>query len=272
MSAAAPAARPLEPPAGAAAGAPWWSHRARAFGAAGRGLAAVCSYGMPGFYNAAIDLGQRRALAPWLDPRPGAAVLDVGCGLGRWSRRLARRGAEVTGVDLSPAMIAEARRRARREGFDGRCRFAVSSLEELALGRRYPLILGVTVLQHIVDPGRLARALGRLAAHLGDGGRLVLLEAAPERARPDCETATFRARTAGEYRAHFAAAGLAVEAVGGVDPAPFKLWLLPRYRRLPRAAGLAALAAATALALPVDVALGRRLVRASWHKVFVLRR
>jgi len=250
----------------------WWSHRARAFGAGGRGLAAVCSYGMPGFYNAAIDLGQRLALAPWLDPPPGAAVLDVGCGIGRWSRRLARRGAAVTGIDLSPAMIAEARRRARREGLDGRCRFAVSALEELALGRRYQLVLGVTVLQHIVEPGRLGRALVRLAAHLGDGGRLVLLEAAPRRPRPDCETATFRARTEDEYRERFTAAGLALEALRGVDPVPLKLRLLPRYRRLPRAAALAALAAATALSLPVDALLGRRLVRTSWHKVFVLRR
>ena len=33
-----------------------------------------------------------------------ARVLDVGCGVGRWSRRLAKRGAQVTGIDLSPTM------------------------------------------------------------------------------------------------------------------------------------------------------------------------
>jgi hypothetical protein len=55
-----------------------------------------------------------------------------------------------------------------------------------------------------------------------------------------------------------------------VDPAPFKLLLLPHYAALPRPLARAALFAATALALPVDLLLGRRLVGASWHKLFVL--
>ena len=45
---------------------------------------------------------------------PGAAVsvLDVGCGLGRLTAKLATDKREVLGVDLSPEMIARARRRA----------------------------------------------------------------------------------------------------------------------------------------------------------------
>ncbi len=42
---------------------------------------------------------------------PGARVLEVGCGTGALAFRLARQAAEVVGVDLSPAMIAYARRR-----------------------------------------------------------------------------------------------------------------------------------------------------------------
>jgi 2-polyprenyl-3-methyl-5-hydroxy-6-metoxy-1,4-benzoquinol methylase len=41
----------------------------------------------------------------------GARVLDVACGHGRASRGLARRGAEVVGVDLSAELIAKARAR-----------------------------------------------------------------------------------------------------------------------------------------------------------------
>lgn len=44
-------------------------------------------------------------------------ILDVGCGTGRHSLELARRGYEaVTGVDLSPSMLAQARAKATAEG------------------------------------------------------------------------------------------------------------------------------------------------------------
>ena len=45
---------------------------------------------------------------------PGARVLDAGCGTGRVGIELARRGFEVTGTDIDPAMLAAARRRRRR--------------------------------------------------------------------------------------------------------------------------------------------------------------
>jgi SAM-dependent methyltransferase len=42
-------------------------------------------------------------------------VIDLGCGEGSITRLLARRGARMTGVDLSPGMIAEAEAEERRE-------------------------------------------------------------------------------------------------------------------------------------------------------------
>lgn len=48
--------------------------------------------------------------------KPGATILDVGCGTGRHSIELARRGYTVTGVDLSSGMLAEARKSARKAG------------------------------------------------------------------------------------------------------------------------------------------------------------
>jgi len=257
--------------AGAAAPA-YWEQRAQRFAGRGEGLQAVCSYGMPLFYNRAIHVTQRLALARWLEVAPGTRVLDVGCGVGRWSRALAHRGALVTGVDLSPTMLSEARRRADQEGLGDRCRFQEADLAKLSLGHPFDLILGVTVLQHIMDSSRLQEAVRRLAGHLAPQGRMVLMEAAPTRATSRCDTAIFNARTSDEYLSLFACAGLRCEAVGGCDPAPFKLMLLPYYRRLPAPVGLLALGLATAASLPVDLLAGRILVESSWHKVFVLRR
>lgn len=49
-----------------------------------------------------------------VSPAPGARILDLGCGTGRHSVELARRGYAVTGVDLSAGMLAEARAAAQR--------------------------------------------------------------------------------------------------------------------------------------------------------------
>src|SRR5262249_57084188 len=53
-----------------------------------------------------------RVMAAWLVGRkilPGAGLLDAGCGTGRYSRELARRGYIVDGVDLSPELIEVAK-------------------------------------------------------------------------------------------------------------------------------------------------------------------
>lgn len=250
--------------------AAYWEDRAQRFARTGEGLAAVCSYGMPGYYNRLIHFCQSRALAPWLAVQPGARVLDIGCGVGRWSRRLAARGAHVTGVDLSPTMIEEATRRARAGGVAERCRFLVQDCSQLDVEGPFDLVLSVTVLQHILDAAALSAAVRRIARHLAPDGRLVILEAAPARTATRCNTAVFRARHRDFYRRLFEECGLRVRVVTGVDPAPFKTWLLPHLARLPRPAAAGAIALATALSAPIDAPFGRLLARWSWHAVFVL--
>ncbi|AHF99775.1 methyltransferase type 11 [Halostagnicola larsenii XH-48] len=48
-------------------------------------------------------------LLEWLDPEPDERVLDVGCGTGQLTAKIAARGAEVIGIDQSEAMIDRAR-------------------------------------------------------------------------------------------------------------------------------------------------------------------
>lgn len=51
-----------------------------------------------------------RGLIDILDPRPGQRILDLGCGSGQLTARIAESGADVTGLDRSEEMIAEAQR------------------------------------------------------------------------------------------------------------------------------------------------------------------
>jgi 2-polyprenyl-3-methyl-5-hydroxy-6-metoxy-1,4-benzoquinol methylase len=250
----------------------YWEDRAQRFAAQGSGLAAVCSYGMPEFYNRMIHYCQNLALRPWLDIAPGTRVLDVGCGVGRWSSMLAARGGLVTGMDLSPTMIGEAQRRAKAMGVANQCRFLVQDLAQLDAGEKFDLIVGVTVLQHILEPRALRAAVERMVDHLAPGGRMVLLEAAPARVAKHCDTTVFRARERNVYLNLFADAGLEVRALTGVDPAPFKTWLLPHLRRLPRSIALSGLALVTLFSAPIDMMFGRRALKQSWHAVFVLQR
>ncbi len=50
--------------------------------------------------------------------KPGAAILDVGCGCGRHSVELAKRGFVVTGLDVSSGMLKEAYKLAKKEGVE----------------------------------------------------------------------------------------------------------------------------------------------------------
>lgn len=248
----------------------YWEDRAQRFAGEGAGLAAVCAYGMPEFYNRTIQLEQRLALRPWLAVAPGTRVLDVGCGVGRWSRLLAARGAEVTGVDLSPTMIAEAQRRAAAEGVAERCSFRVQDLSDLDVAGQFDVVLGVTVLQHIVDSERLRAAVSGMVARLAPGGRMVLLEAAPTAVVNRCDSTVFRARQRDVYLKLFDECGLRLRALTGVDPAPLRMRLLPYLRSMPRRVSMSLLVLTTALSLPIDALFGRRAVQQSWHAVFVL--
>jgi SAM-dependent methyltransferase len=250
----------------------YWEDRARRFAGDGAGLAAVCSYGMPDFYNRAIQLTQRLALEPWLKVNAGMRILDAGCGVGRWSRLLAARGAEVVGVDISPTMIAEAQRRAATAGHADRCRFRVQDLSTLDLGEQFDMVLGVTVLQHILEPALLCAALEALTAHLSPGGRMILLEAAPLGEIDRCDSTIFVARRREMYLDMFRDCRLELRALTGVDAAPFRTRLLPYVAKLPRQLSLALMALATAVSLPIDALVGRRAVERSWHAVFVLER
>jgi 23S rRNA (uracil1939-C5)-methyltransferase len=72
----------------------------------------------------------RRAIG-LLDPRPGERLADLFCGLGNFTLPMARRGAEVLGIEGSEALVARAAENAALNGLESRARFAVRNLFEV---------------------------------------------------------------------------------------------------------------------------------------------
>lgn len=103
-------------------------------------------------------------------PLPARAkALDFGCGVGRLAIPLARRFAEVVGVDISPSMIAEARRNAGQAASCSPMRWC-ETLDDLAAERgSFDFVNTMIVLQHMAPPRGLA-AVQRMVELLACGG------------------------------------------------------------------------------------------------------
>jgi ubiquinone/menaquinone biosynthesis C-methylase UbiE len=95
----------------------------------------------------------------------GARVLEVGCGPGHLSIRLARHGFAVTGLDLDPAMIARARTNADRPGNSDQRRpsLLVGDVASLAFpDRSFDLVVSTLSMHHWADPTAGLAEIGRV--------------------------------------------------------------------------------------------------------------
>ena len=100
-------------------------------------------------------------------------VLDVGCGTGEQSLLAASHGARATGVDLSPAAIAQARAKAAQRGLD--VRFEVADALDLGqLDPNFDVIIDSGVFHVFSDEDR-PRYVASVAAVLRPGGTLYLM-------------------------------------------------------------------------------------------------
>jgi 2-polyprenyl-3-methyl-5-hydroxy-6-metoxy-1,4-benzoquinol methylase len=140
----------------------------------------------------------------------GLRVLDIGCGVGNWSVRMAAQGAWVTGVDISARMISMAKPHARVE-------YRVAAAHELDCpDRHFDLMVSVTVLQHITDTEELKHALRNLHRMLKDSGRFFMLEYSPLHTLPGRELAYMRYRTHEQWVELMAGEGFNLVSSGGV--------------------------------------------------------
>ena len=124
-----------------------------------------------GWKNQLIDAMQWSALAPHADC--GRRLLDVGCGTGRFARRLSALGVDYTGVDASSAMISMAKR-ATPELAE---RFSIADGHQLPFaGGEFDTCLTCYVLQYLVHTDRAPVFAAEIHKVLGSGGKLLAVE------------------------------------------------------------------------------------------------
>ncbi|HLA76788.1 MAG TPA: glycosyltransferase [Vicinamibacteria bacterium] len=103
---------------------------------------------------------------------PGERVLEVGCGMGRYTLLLAERGVAVEGLDLSPVLLDRLRSFSRGVA-EVPLHCADIADPPVSLLGGFDVVAGLFVLHHLRDLEEAFRSLGRL---LRPGGRLVFLE------------------------------------------------------------------------------------------------
>jgi trans-aconitate methyltransferase len=108
-----------------------------------------------------------------LDPKSGERILDLGCGTGHLTDRIAKAGASVVGLDASADMIGQA-----RQNFP-QIAFVLADAAKLGFNHEFDAIFSNAALHWMLDAGAvasgMARALrlgGRLAVEFGAKGNI----------------------------------------------------------------------------------------------------
>lgn len=117
----------------------------------------------------------------FLNPQPGERILDLGCGPGQLTAKIAESGADVLGLDASPAMIGQARQNYPQ------LKFVLVDAATLQFESEFDAVFSNAALHWMLDRAGVlagvARALkkgGRFVAELGGKGNIGLIEQAIE--------------------------------------------------------------------------------------------
>ena len=100
-------------------------------------------------------------------------VLEYGCGTGSLSFDMVKRGARVTGIDISFVAIGKAKEMSLKKNIGGNLRFAVMDAEELGFeADEFSMVCGTGILHHL----NVERAFKELSRVLNKEGRAVFVE------------------------------------------------------------------------------------------------
>lgn len=157
------------------------------------------------------------SLVEALHPQAGERILDLGCGDGFLTHRIAESGATLVGVDASPQMVSAAKER----GVDARC----VSGEALPFDREFDAVFSNAALHWMTEQDAVLqgvyRALkpgGRFVAECGGQGniaaiRVALLAVLKARGKPVERIENNRFFAPGEYRGRLERQGFRVDEI-----------------------------------------------------------
>jgi len=128
---------------------------------------------------------------------PFGAVLDLGTGSGIWGIELAKRGWQVTGIDIVAKALERARERVQRAGVNVHLvKGDVTALRKTGIPTGFRLVLDTGTFHDFDTTGQ--QAMGREIDAIGAPDATVLLLVWPRRTRP-----LIRGATRGEIEAAF---------------------------------------------------------------------
>ena len=107
--------------------------------------------------------------------RCGSPILELGCGTGRLVVPLARGGLDVTGVDVSPAMLERARQKVAAANLGERVTLLEQDIRDLDLPGGFGLAIAATnTFMHLLTADDQLKALASIHSALRPGGLFVL--------------------------------------------------------------------------------------------------
>lgn len=112
-----------------------------------------------------IDRREKQAVLDALAPVEDRHVLEIACGTGRFTVMLAERGADVTGIDISEAMLAQGRERARATRTADHLEFLRGDAARLPFpDNAFDAVFAIRFFHLASTPGRFLSEMRRVAA------------------------------------------------------------------------------------------------------------
>ena len=98
-------------------------------------------------------------------------ILDLACGFGRHSLEFARRGYDVTGIDITPAYIDYANEQAKKENLNAK--FICQDIRTITFDKEYDVVLNMAdgAIGYLEDDGENHKIFSVIAKALKNGGK-----------------------------------------------------------------------------------------------------